>query len=229
MIKGKKSLMVETLSRIIIMVILVFLAFYIGKKIVGTFSGSDAPQRLEVFAEEMNSLQNGEIKEAFLIMESGMAVIGFVKNTNEFRCYGCFQDRESFSEKLLYYSMKKPTNSECSEKACACLCFKGFAAGEITESGARKLSCDKTYCRTIDADISPEISLEVPIRLRKITLANYPYWENGFLFVRANDADTPSNGMNPANGERKQTVCIAKRKIGETFYAGAYPAPCINP
>ena len=67
MIKGKKSLMVETLSRIIIMVILVFLAFYIGKKIVGAFSGSDAPQRLEIFAEEMNSLQNGETKEAFLI------------------------------------------------------------------------------------------------------------------------------------------------------------------
>src|SRR3989338_4299878 len=103
MIKGKKSLMVETLSRIIIMVFLVFVAFYIGKKIVGAFSGSDAPKYLEIFAEEMNSLEAGVSKQSFLVMESEMAVVGFSKKSAEFRCYGCFQDRETFSDRLLYY------------------------------------------------------------------------------------------------------------------------------
>lgn len=228
MIKSKKSIMIESLSRIIIMVILVFLAFYIGKKIVGAFSGSDAPKNLQTFADEMNSLKSGESKEAFLTLDSEMAVIGFIKTSAEFRCYGCFQDRETFSDRLLYYAIEKPTNYECKDKACACLCLKGFSAEEITESESRKIFCQKYYCRPIEFDIAPEISLEGPIRLRKITMANYPYWQNGFMFVRANDPDTPSNGMNPTNNERKQIACISGKNMNGNFYVGAYPAPCLS-
>ena len=65
-------------------------------------------------------------------------------------------------------------------------------------------------------------------RKKGIDLATYPYWENGFMFVRASNPEIPSNGMTSANTDRKQTVCIAKRKMGDIFYAGAYPAPCLG-
>jgi hypothetical protein len=225
---SKKGIMIDSFARIIIMVLLVFVAFAFGKKIVGAFVGSDAPQHLDTFAGELSSLKNHESKEAFITLDSGMAVIGFSSGSDEFRCYGCFQGRDTFSDKLLYYSMKKPPGSECSGKSCVCLCLDEFSAAEIDRGESRPLYCKKFYCQAMEQDIAMEIYLEGSIRQKGITMANYPYWENGFMFVRTNNADTPSNGMTPANNEGKQTVCIAKRNLEGKFYVGAYPAPCLG-
>ena len=218
---------IEALMRIIIAVILLFVAIKVGQKVINIFAGSDAPKSLETFADEINNLQNGESKSEFLILDPDMAVIGFGKNAAEFRCYGCLSDRE-YSDKLLYYSMKKPSYSECIENACACVCLSDFSALPASQGEARELYCRKFYCRTINTDIAPRISLQGPLQKKGVSLATYPYWENGFMFVRAGSPETPSNGMTSPNTDRKQTVCIAKRGIGDIFYTGAYPAPCLS-
>lgn len=223
----KKGMAIEALMRIIIAVILLFIAIKIGKEVISIFAGSDAPKSLETFTEELNNLDNGVSKQSFIILDSDMAAIGFSKSAAEFRCYGCLSDRE-YSGKLIYYSMKKPAYSECIDKACACVCLGDFSSLPASEGEARELYCRKFYCRTINTDISPKISLQGPLQKKGISLATYPYWENGFMFVRASSPDTPSNGMTSANTGRKQIVCIAKRKIGDSFYVGAYPAPCLD-
>lgn len=223
----KKGMATEALVRIIIAVILLFIAIKVGQKVINVFAGSDAPKSLEDFTQEINDLKNGESKSAFVILDPDMAVIGFGKSAAEFRCYGCLSDRE-YSGKLIYYAMKKPAYSECSDKACACVCLSDFSALPASEGEARELYCRKFYCRTISIDVAPKISLQGPLQEKGISLATYPYWENGFMFVRASSPETPLNGMTSANTDRKQTVCIAKRKMGDIFYAGAYPAPCLS-
>ncbi len=217
----------EEFVKIILTLILVFLVFKIGEKIAYTFGGSNAPRELENFIKELDELPEGEIKESFIMLDPDMALIGFSKNADEFRCYGCFQGRETFSDQLLYYSRKKPIASECKDKTCICLCLEGFGSVD-TKDGSKILTCKKFFCRTLKQDIASKISLEGPIRFRKITMFNYPYWQNGFFFVRSSNADFPSNGMNPSNQENKQLVCIGKKRLKDETYVGAYPAPCLE-
>lgn len=227
MMKKGFTMGLEEFVKIILTLILVFLVFKIGETIAYTFGGSNAPKELENFLKEIEALPEGETKESFIMLDPDMALIGFSKNADEFRCYGCFQDRETFSERLLYYSRKKPIASECKEKACVCLCLEGFGSVDAVD-GSKSLICKKTFCRTLTQDIAPKISLEGPIRLRKITMLNYPYWQNGVFFVRSSNAEFPSNGMNPSNRENKQLVCIGKKKLNNEVYVGAYPAPCLE-
>ena len=77
-------------------------------------------------------------------------------------------------------------------------------------------------------DIAPKILLQGAIQKKGINSGPYPYWENGFMFIRASSQNTPLNGMINLNSDRTQTVCVSKRKIGDTFYAEAYPAPCLD-
>src|SRR3989338_1854243 len=177
----KKGMAIEALMRIIISVILLFIAIRVGQKVISIFAGSDAPKSLETFTEELNDLKNDESKAAFVILDPDMAVIGFSKRATEFSCYGCLNDKE-YSGKPIYYSMKKPAYSECSDKACACVCLSDFSALPISQGEARELYCRKFYCRTIDMDVAPKISLQGPLQKKGIDLATYPYWENGFMF-----------------------------------------------
>jgi len=227
MMKKGFTMGLEEFVKIILTLILVFLVFKIGEKIAYTFGGSNAPKELENFVKELDLLPEGETKESFIMLDPDMALIGFSKTIDEFRCYGCFQDRETYSTQLLYYFRKKPIVSECKDQACVCLCLEDFGSSNA-ESGNKALTCKKTFCRPLIYDISPRISLEGPTRFRKITMLNYPYWENGFFFVRSSNADFPSNGINPSNQENKQLVCIGKKRLNNEVYVGAYPAPCLE-
>src|SRR3989344_8229792 len=223
----KKGMAIEALMRIIIAVILLFIAIRVGQKVISIFAGSDAPKSLETFTEELNDLKNDESKSAFVILDPDMAVIGFSKSATEFRCYGCLNDKE-YSGKLIYYSMKKPAYSECSDKACACVCLSDFSALPASEGEARELYCRKFYCRTLTTDIASDLSLQGPRKRSGVDLPSYPYWQNGFMFVRATSSSTPSNGMNPPNSDRKQAICIAKINRGGNFYSAALPLACAS-
>ncbi|MEK6892280.1 MAG: hypothetical protein AABX25_03785 [Nanoarchaeota archaeon] len=223
----KKGMAIEALMRIIIAIILLFIAIKVGQKVISIFAGSDAPKSLEDFTQELNDLKNGESKSAFVILDPDMAVIGFSKSATEFRCYGCLSDRE-YSGKLIYYAMKKPAYSECSDKACACVCLSDFSALPASEGEARELYCRKFYCRTLTTDIASDLSLQGPSKRSGVDLPSYPYWQNGFMFVRATSSGTPSNGMASPNSDRKQTVCIAKINRDGNFYSAALPLACAS-
>ena len=230
----KKGMAIEALMRIIIAVILLFIAIKVGQKVASIFSGSDAPKSLETFTDDINNLGNGESKQSFIILDPNMAVIGFSKNAVEFRCNGCIQETAEFKDGVRpsnpnldqYYSMKKPSYSECTNNACVCVCLSDFGVLPNSHGDSRELYCRKFYCRTINTDVSPKIYLQIPLQKKKIVLPAYPYWENGFMFSRRSSSNIPSNGMDTANTERSQVVCITKTKIADIYYSQAYPAPC---
>lgn len=228
MIRNRKGL-IEALMRIIIMAVLVVIVFNIGKKVAeAAFGGNDALQSLENLANEMDSLREGQSTQAFLSMDEGMAVIGFGKSGNEFRCYGCEQATiTTFTPTILYSSVAKPSNKECSNSACICACFKSTLNQE--PSGNFKINCESTSCKSLKFDIPKKISLDMALKSRNIQIATYPYWENGFFFVRSNvGKNTPLNGM-PYNFDRKITLYIEKKLANNEILVAACPlAPCIQ-
>ena len=181
MMTNKRAILPDTFAGIIISTILFFVVLGIGKVAFDAyFGGSQAIKSLNDFTVELNSqeFKNGEIRQTFLSLEKGMAVIGFSRNTQDFRCYGCPQ---GYSENLLYYSINKPTNQECDNKPCVCLCKKDLKI-EATIGDGTKVACGNFICRGLNNDIINKISLESNLREKNIQFQNYPYWEKWLLF-----------------------------------------------
>ena len=224
MIRNRKGLIIEALMRIIIMVVLVVIVFNIGKKVAeAAFGGNDALQSLDNLANEMNSLQERRSTQAFLSMDEGMTIIGFSKSGNEFRCYGCQQATIAApSQNVLYSSITKPPNKECSNSACICACFKSTLNQE--PSGNFKINCESISCKSLKFDVPKKISLETALESQNIQLGGmYPYWENGFMFARRKvGANTPLNGM-LYNDERKITLYIEKKLANNEILVAACP------
>ena len=169
--------------RIIIMIILVVIVVNIIYKVgrqIGIFGGGIGQESFENLVNEINSLSEAESKQAILYMDEGTAVIGFSQNTKEFKCYGCPQ---AFSPTPFYYSIQKPSNNECRDSPCMCLCVADLISGPLSGSES-KINCRLYSCRALKENIAPRISLETALKKRNVQLANYPYWENGFFFVR---------------------------------------------
>lgn len=232
MIKSRKAMIIEALMRIIIAIVLVVIVFKIGKNVAEAFfGGSDALKSFDDFANEINSIRDDEGKQVLLSLDKGTAVMGFSKNSKEFRCYGCEQAYGSaFSQKLLFYSIQKPDNEQCNGKPCMCICLKNLKKGNYVEDES-KVSCESFSCRAIKKNIYNRISLENALKKKGIGTSDYkyPYWENGFFFVRRKNSETPLNGMIPPNDARKITLFIETNKIGQEAYVAACPElPCIQ-
>lgn len=232
MIKNRKGLVVEALMRIIIAIVLIVIVFKIGKNVAeAVFGGSDALKSFENLANEINDLKDDEGKQALLSLDEGNAVIGFSKNSKEFRCYGCEQVYGLLSSpNLLFYSIKKLSNEQCNDKSCICMCLKNLKKEDYIGDES-KVSCESFSCRSIKEDIYNKVSLENALKKKGIGTSGYkyPYWENGFYFVRRKNTDTPLNGMIPPNDIRKITLFIEKKNIGSTTYVAACPElPCIQ-
>ena len=231
---SKKGLIIEALIRTVIAVILVVVVLNIGKnagEAAGLWGTSQSMKSLGNLADKLNSpdLKDGDSRQEFITLDKGTALIGFSKNTKEFKCYGCQQVYGSaFSDKLLYYSIDKPSNRECAVNACICACSKDFALGAISDTQT-KINCGSFSCRTLNDDLPSRISLEDALKNRNIQIASYPYWENGFFFARRGSAETPLNGMMPPNDAIKITVYIEKKQINNNAFVAACPmAPCIQ-
>jgi len=229
MIRNRKGLIIEALMRIIIMVVLVVIVFNIGKKVAeAAFGGNDALQSLENLVNDMNSLEEGRSTQAILSMDEGEAIIGFSKNANEFKCYGCQQATiTGYTSSILYSSITKPSNKECSNSACICACFKSTLNKE--PSGNFKINCESISCKSLKFDLPKKISLEMASKSQNRNILTYPYWENGFFFVRSNvGKSTPLNGM-PYNFDRKITSYIEKKLVNNEILVAACPlAPCVQ-
>ena len=231
MIKDKKGFALEALLRTTIAVVLAYIAiFHIGKPAAeAAFGSNDASQSFDRFVNEINSLQEGPGKQSLVALDEGTAVIGFSKNTKEFKCHVCQTVYGQAYSELYYYSINKPSNPECSDKACACLCVKGLTIDQSSGT-ERKINCGQFSCRTLnkDIDIVAKISLEDALKKRGVSIATFPYWENGFFFVRRKNPSTPLNGM-PPNDARDITLFIEKKRLNQELYVGVCPSlPCIQ-
>lgn len=242
MISNKRAAaeMVEILMRIGIALVLLFAAFKFGKSAASIiFDKSEATESFNKLADDINSLKLGTgedfvIKPTFISLDRGTAFIGFSKNTREFRCYGCINPKAFQREGEFYYSINKPSNEECNNKPCVCFCKKDFVRVSQSLENALsrnevKISCGTFICRKLNEDIVNRISLEDSLRKRGQTLISYPYWENGFFFVRIKDDKTPLDGMVPPNEVRKLRIGIEKKKVNGQVYVTACPdLPCIQ-
>lgn len=229
MIKDKKGLALEALLRITIAVVLAYIAiFHIGKPAAeAAFGSNDASQSFDRFVNEINSLQEGPGKQSLVDIDEGTALIGFTKNGKEFRCYVCDQVY-AFSSNIPFYSIQKPANEQCNGKACVCLCLKGLSKSQYVGQES-KINCQQFSCKSLNNDLYNKISLESALKKKGIQIATYPYWENGFFFVRRKNTDTPLNGMIPPNDDRKISLFIEKKSIGTESYVAACPSlPCIQ-
>lgn len=232
MIKNKKGIIVDALIRIIIAILVVLAVFNIVKRVAEAFfGGNEALQSFENLIDKMNSLENDEGKQIIVSMDEGNAIVGFSKSIKEFRCYGCLQTNSKyFSANLLYYSIEKPSNSACNNNPCACVCLKGLSAdsnsGYILNANFVNVNCERFSCKTLKDDVPTKISLETALKKKNILLADYPYWENGFFFVRSKDV---SNGINLLEDIKKVIVYIEKRTINQNNYVAACPElPCVQ-
>ena len=241
MISNKKAAAetVEILVRIVIALVLLFAAFNIGKKVAGTIFGkSEAMNSFNKLADDLNSLELGTgedfvRKETFISLDRGTAVVGFSKTAQEFKCYGCINPEAFQREGEFYYSINRPPNQECNNKPCICLCRKDFVRGtqslENIQSNVVEINCGTFICKSLNDDIINRVSLESSLRKRGQTLINYPYWENGFFFVRIKNDETPSDGMVPPNNVRKIKIGIEKKRVNDQVYVATCPdLPCIQ-
>lgn len=226
----------ETIARIILALILLFAAFSIGKKVAGVIFGkSETMDSFNQLTKDINSLQldsNEELvrKPTFISLDSGSAIVGFSRNTQEFRCYGCeaalgsSTSYRTVEQGPIFYSIQKPSNQECNDKPCVCFCKKDFKKGELAGDKI-EITCGSFVCGSLNTDIYSRISLEGALRNNGITLGAYPYWENGFFFNRRQlpntNANMISNGMTIPNDERKLTISIEKKRVSNQVYVAA--------
>jgi len=181
--KNKKSLIsLEGLVRIIIAVVLFLFVFGACSKAKSGLSDQEGINIIsfEDFVNGVNGMRSDTTKKSFSItLKKDTAIIGFIKDTlsdpKDWKCRNCH------GEAVMTFN--KPSNSECNEKACVCLCTEGFNF----DRGSNFISCGSLRCKTLTKDISERIDV------RTDYLGSNTYWENGFLF--ANDI-SQANGLN---------------------------------
>lgn len=223
MIEHKKGIIVEVLMRVIVAAVVLWAVFNIGKDVAEAFFGGNAAtQSFENFVDEINNMDL-QSKQTIIYLDPGTAIIGFGRNKQEFRCYGC--DQEKYSESLVHYSVKKPSNEQCNDKSCVCICMNGLSKS-LYSGDESVISCKLFSCKTLKNDIPMKISLEKALRDKGMSRGVYPYWDNGFFFVRVKDME---NGMIQKDDAGKVTLFIEKKQISNDIFAAACPSlPCIQ-
>ena len=219
----KKGLIVEALMRVIIAVVLVVIAFNIGKKVAeAAFGGSNLQEPFNKFVQEINKVEGS--KEAFIILETNTAIIGFSKD-KDYQCYGC----GACPKEKLETQFKHHPNAECKDSACVCLCLKGLPKIK-GEQQVLDISCENLQCKKLNSDIYPKIELgDLVYKKYGSNFNRLSSWQGGFLYARdVGEVSASISGL-PKNSERKMTVFLEKKNVGGNTYVAVCPvAPCIQ-
>jgi len=226
MIKQKKGIVVEALMRIIIMVVLIWIVFNIGKKAAeAAFGGSNLDTSFNKFVEEIKKVDIDRPKEVFLELEPNTAIMGFSKD-RDYECYGC----GGAPKDEVRAQFKHPSHPECQDSACLCICFKGFNMASRSQP-ILDISCEKLQCKKLDFDVIPKVQLENLVAKKYgPEYFKVSSWQGGFLYVRddAKGVSAVITGL-PLNYERTITVFLEKKAINDKAYIGVCPAlPCIQ-
>ncbi|MBI1934895.1 hypothetical protein HYS31_00495 [Candidatus Woesearchaeota archaeon] len=229
MIANKKAIVLEALGRIVIVAIIIYFFFDWGAKAANLVWGDDAKDSFENLANKLNAddFKVNEGKPAFILLNDKTAVIGFSKNSKEFRCHNC-----GVGTVETYLSVKKPSNEECDNKPCMCLCSSGLDSEPESDVGTN-IKCKEFSCETLMNDITPKIELKDTLnKIYKRELGYeypppYPYWENGFFFVR--DTSLKILSGIPKGKDRRITIAIEKENLGSVDYVAVCPElPCFT-
>lgn len=225
MIKHRKGLVVEALMRIIIMAVLVFIVWKIGKTAyAAAFGEGNTLNEFDDFVGIINSAQfkAGEAKQELLTLDPGTAIIGFSKD-KDYKC----QSRITIDK--LESTFKRPLDAECKDSACICMCLKGLPTNMGSQQPLQ-ITCEKLVCKKVKDDIAPIVE----IGSQKGTVYGYTYqqsslWEGGFLYVRdAGTADIAMSGL-PKNDKRTIAIILEKQIVDGKTYIGVCPAlPCVQ-
>jgi hypothetical protein len=180
---GKKAIALLALITTLIAVISVIAALAITKDIAGKFFGGRAELKyFREFVDNINSMKEPGSAPYSIALSKGSAIIGIAKNKPGFICHNCKRAVLIGMTKLTGdFRFARPDNEECAiENSCICLCRNSKAEKND------EIACSKIICEELNFDI-----------IEKITISKDKgiYWENGFLYSRFNDRDTPFNGV----------------------------------
>lgn len=150
--------------------------------------------KFNALVDELSELPSGKSVSAKIMLSKGNAVIGIGSGADAFKCYGC--PRDIMSSRTLVYEFPRSKTTNCGGDSCICRCA-GVGQSPIVEFERYEITCTSIACRKVGFELLQRISLEPIFREEEITRAEYPYWENGFFYVRAKsggDRETPFNG-----------------------------------
>ena len=161
----------------------------------------------EDFVNNINKMKL-EIETFSLKLKEGTVIIGFSKGAERYECYGCLGSNKD-KPRVVF---NKPTNQECADSACICLCSNGFKLqtdkieNRITYFG----QCTKLRCKKIEQyNIIDKVIIRQFAKIHLIVSGETGlYWKNGFLFT--NGISTPPNGLGRYN-EKISTFVVEKR------------------
>lgn len=228
MIKFKKGMIIEALMRTIIAVVLILIVLNIGKNVADAmFGGSNSLKSLENLANKLNSneLQEGFSREELISLDRGTALIGFSRGW-DYECYGC--GRKSSDQ--LESRFKRPSDHECQNSACICLCLKGLPQNRGSEQDVLDITCSRLVCKKINENIVPKIDLgEKPYRAANgRPLRHSISWQGGFLYARDAGLDGSISGL-LRNSQSTIQVIIEKKSVSGITFVGVCPSlPCIK-
>lgn len=178
---NNRAIAYEFLLRIILAILFVGGAIYIGSSIGKSFfrlTGSGLDSFID-FAYDVTNLENGQYKDISVDFDKGTAIIGFSKDAKQFECHKCLSTNVDPESEFPTAFFKKPQNEECKDSACICLCRKGLADDDVAE-GVKSFSCEHLICRALNnLNIIDEYSAAG-------MLSDFinPYWKGGFVYGR---------------------------------------------
>lgn len=94
-----------------------------------------------------------------LIMEDNKYIAFFSKDANEIGLYRTREDLEGDIKRVtIYYTLKKPDNEECKDKACSCFCKNVEESNVILGEKGREqeIFCKKQICHSSNLDFLDE-------------------------------------------------------------------------
>jgi hypothetical protein len=212
--------------RIALGVALFMVSCSIVGKVYDSAKGGVGAQSSEKLANQLNSLSLGEAPQVLLTLDKESAIVGFSKNTADFRCVGCPKELRTGGNRYAY-TIQKPAVPECTAKPCVCFCSRPTSAGiENTQTiELYKLTCKSFTCTSLSTDIPSFTSLEKAFPAATLGEREYPYWQNGFFFARS---DSISNGVR-MNSQQQITAYLESNALGKDTFSNACPRlPCVQ-
>jgi hypothetical protein len=211
MLKNKKSLVLESLVRLVVTIgVLLLIVFPAGERVYTAFFGSDT-KYLQSFEEFVNNINDMRLeRETFSIrLREESAIAGFSKNSDKFECYNCYvgvQDRPTII-------FNKPKTQDCSGRACICLCKDDFKLNNDILNGKtiKVAECEELTCKSLNKDIVENLPVKIYPGFKMFgfqILGGAEYWKNGFLFA---NGVTGTNGLKLYNQESNNLI-VEKRQ-----------------
>ena len=204
---GGETITLESIIRIIISIAIAVSIIFIVLPIAGNWYKSDT-RFIESFSNFVANLDEMSLgKDTILLkMKEDAAIIGFGKESDS---YGYVKTAITMANGKDTIKFKRPTNAECIENACVCLCQ------EELEEDNNEISCEDIRCKTLEkTDIIDSTLVFIP---QKLDSDDLQYWKGGFLFGR--DINDDYNGIPKKNYEILE-LRTEKTVIGNKQFVG---------